>query len=330
MYSDAPDNPKIGSLSDEKLGQWLKLVCVAARYDGQLPDMEKVAFHLRCTEEKARKMVANMVRTGLFDASGAAISPHDWDVWQRQSDDSTPRVEKYRARVRENGCTVGGYLKHKTAVFQRDGHACAYCASTDKLVLDHMVPVIQGGDDDPANLCCCCKKCNAGKAGRTPDQAGMVFVNPVTESVYRENLSRLSVTGATVTDTVCHRIDQNRTETEQKQNRTEQTGARVDDQPTLFECYFGMFEASGKPLNETDKRKSAMAFLSMSEPDQIAAHDDAARKFHDGTWPTADLTPFPSNHIAGRAWTRTAKPRTLPDSPRKPSKSAREEAWERA
>lgn len=98
----------------------------------------------------------------------------------------------------------------------------------------------------------------------------------------------------------------------------EPTAARVAPGPDLFECYFGMFEASGKPLNETDRRKAAMAFVSLEPASQQAAHDHAAKSFREGTWPSPELTPFPANHIANRPWTRVAKPRTMPDSPRKP------------
>ena len=54
------------------------------------------------------------------------------------------------------------------AVFKRHGFRCRYCgasASTDGvvLVLDHIVPVVEGGTDEATNLLTACRDCNAGK-----------------------------------------------------------------------------------------------------------------------------------------------------------------------
>lgn len=43
--------------------------------------------------------------------------------------------------------------------------ACCYCASTDSLVLDHLIPRVKGGPDQADNLVWACKKCNGSKSG---------------------------------------------------------------------------------------------------------------------------------------------------------------------
>ena len=59
---------------------------------------------------------------------------------------------------------------------------CAYCERDgQKLTLDHIIPVDQGGPHDPENACMCCKKCNSSKGDRTPDEweeAGRWFDPP--------------------------------------------------------------------------------------------------------------------------------------------------------
>lgn len=55
-------------------------------------------------------------------------------------------------------------------IFARDGFKCRYCgrqADEVQLVLDHMVPLCQGGSDERENLITSCFDCNAGKAGKT-------------------------------------------------------------------------------------------------------------------------------------------------------------------
>ncbi|WP_193886604.1 tetratricopeptide repeat protein [Oculatella sp. LEGE 06141] len=54
-------------------------------------------------------------------------------------------------------------------VFQRDNHVCQYCGRTPpevKLVVDHLVPVAQGGTDVFENLVTSCEECNSGKSDK--------------------------------------------------------------------------------------------------------------------------------------------------------------------
>lgn len=90
----------------------------------------------------------------------------------------------------------------------------------------------------------------------------------------------------------------------------------------LFAKYIGIFEASGVAMNEVDRRKTLGEFLSLDEANQQMAIVDAERKSTDGTWPEAKYTQRPYNHITGKAWTRVAKPRTLPVVERAPIRSS--------
>lgn len=66
----------------------------------------------------------------------------------------------------------------RQALYERDGHTCRYCGSTDSLSLDHIIPVSQGGTDEPDNLVTACRSCNSAKGGRTPKEAGMSLRMP--------------------------------------------------------------------------------------------------------------------------------------------------------
>ena len=53
-------------------------------------------------------------------------------------------------------------------IFERDGYRCKYCGSeAEPLHCDHVVPVIDGGDDDPSNLATACKPCNLSKGDKS-------------------------------------------------------------------------------------------------------------------------------------------------------------------
>lgn len=48
-------------------------------------------------------------------------------------------------------------------VFSRDGYKCKACGSKFKLSLDHIKPVLLGGNNDPQNLQTLCLSCNSRK-----------------------------------------------------------------------------------------------------------------------------------------------------------------------
>lgn len=49
---------------------------------------------------------------------------------------------------------------------QRDGEKCKLCGATEKLQIDHVSPVINGGKNDPQNLQLLCKTCNSKKGAK--------------------------------------------------------------------------------------------------------------------------------------------------------------------
>jgi 5-methylcytosine-specific restriction endonuclease McrA len=63
-------------------------------------------------------------------------------------------------------------------VLLRDGERCQYCGCqpvSTELTLDHIVPRAQGGPTSWENVITACRPCNARKADRTPEQAGMAL-----------------------------------------------------------------------------------------------------------------------------------------------------------
>lgn len=51
----------------------------------------------------------------------------------------------------------------RKAVLERDGYICLMCGSTENLRLDHIKPVIDGGDTTIENLQTLCRSCNSQK-----------------------------------------------------------------------------------------------------------------------------------------------------------------------
>ena len=64
----------------------------------------------------------------------------------------------------------------RKGVLERDGYICAYCYEYANTI-DHVIPKCNGGNSDWLNTVACCRSCNAKKAGRTPQEAGMKLLN---------------------------------------------------------------------------------------------------------------------------------------------------------
>lgn len=66
-------------------------------------------------------------------------------------------------------------------VLARDNWKCAYCSArkpTYQLTFDHVVPRSKGGKTEWENIVMACKECNAKKADKTLEQAGMKLRRP--------------------------------------------------------------------------------------------------------------------------------------------------------
>jgi 5-methylcytosine-specific restriction endonuclease McrA len=61
-------------------------------------------------------------------------------------------------------------------ILRRDRYRCQYCASRDRLTVDHVLPRSRGGKDSWENLVVACTPCNNKKGSRTPDEAGMQLI----------------------------------------------------------------------------------------------------------------------------------------------------------
>jgi 5-methylcytosine-specific restriction endonuclease McrA len=61
-------------------------------------------------------------------------------------------------------------------LFKRDRYTCQYCGDQpgpESLTIDHVLPKSRGGKSEWSNCVLACLGCNAKKADRTPDEAGM-------------------------------------------------------------------------------------------------------------------------------------------------------------
>lgn len=120
-------------------------------------------------------------------STGGGFETHGFEDWVKYCPptDSEPCVHTTRLRIKTPRIILLSLFDRfpkkdvkftRLNVFERDGFACQYCGRTRAeapLNIDHVVPRQLGGKTTWVNVVCSCVACNARKANRTPEQAGM-------------------------------------------------------------------------------------------------------------------------------------------------------------
>lgn len=127
--------------------------------------------YLPADDVKIDDLCAELVDSGLINlyGDGYAFIPsfHSHQhINPRESESKLPAPEG----VAESGPKKVG-KSTRLAVFERDGHVCVRCGSTDRLEVDHILPKSCGGPHIFENLRTLCKSCNAARpvAGKALD-----------------------------------------------------------------------------------------------------------------------------------------------------------------
>jgi 5-methylcytosine-specific restriction endonuclease McrA len=157
--------------------------------------------------------VATVARslTMLWNESAQVVDPDDfrlynWSDWARLSPrEGEPfiRTVTFRMRVPEVLTLTHHDRPRHTAVtfcrrnvFKRDHSTCQYCGGrpgTEELTIDHVIPRAQGGLTNWENCVLACVPCNARKANRTPEQAGMKLRRPPVRPAWKPFYATSSV-----------------------------------------------------------------------------------------------------------------------------------------
>jgi 5-methylcytosine-specific restriction endonuclease McrA len=137
--------------------------------------------------------VATVARslTMLWNESAQVVDPDDfrlynwadWALLAPREGEPFIRTVRFRLRVPEVlTLTRHDRPRHNAVtfcrrnVFKRDHLTCQYCGArpgSEELTIDHVIPRAQGGQTNWENCVLACVPCNARKANRTPEQAGM-------------------------------------------------------------------------------------------------------------------------------------------------------------
>ena len=87
--------------------------------------------------------------------------------WGRDNPEAR-RANWHRYRSRSKSAPGSFTVEQMRARFAFFGDRCAYCGSTEKLTIDHVIPLSRGGTNWPSNLRPACRSCNSAKRDRVP------------------------------------------------------------------------------------------------------------------------------------------------------------------
>lgn len=89
------------------------------------------------------------------------------DRWDRQAGVLIPKRNPGRRSFK----TQSRLNRKRQRIYERDGHRCVECGTSERLTLDHIIPRSKGGTDSDDNLQTMCEPCNWAKADRMPETA---------------------------------------------------------------------------------------------------------------------------------------------------------------
>jgi 5-methylcytosine-specific restriction endonuclease McrA len=150
----------------------------------------------------------------LWNDTARVVDPdeyrlHTWSDWMQfeaPGDGPCIRTARLRLRVPEVVCLAhydrlpsNAVTFSRRNVAKRDHYTCQYCGAQpgwEAITVDHVVPRSQGGSSSWTNCVAACVPCNARKANRTPDQAGLRLrkhpARPMWKPLYEGNADRIA------------------------------------------------------------------------------------------------------------------------------------------
>lgn len=139
----------------------------------------------------------------VFSGAARVVDPSDfqlysWEDWSSlRPRDGELFIQAGRIRLRvPEVVTLTHYDRlprqavtfSRRNLFKRDHFTCQYCGAqpgSDELTIDHVIPRSQGGTSSWVNCVLACVACNAFKADRTPEQAGLRLKHKPAQPAWR-------------------------------------------------------------------------------------------------------------------------------------------------
>lgn len=88
-----------------------------------------------------------------------------WEASERKRKYDEERMPAVR-RESQKAAIRRAAQEHRPALIAQYGEKCQHCGATERLFIDHIIPLSKGGTNDYANLQLLCHSCNSKKGGK--------------------------------------------------------------------------------------------------------------------------------------------------------------------
>lgn len=110
--------------------------------------------------DSERKVAEDVLNGGFWEVSEEVRATIQWMLREAE------RRESYAFRREEANLHIANPSVRKR-IFKRDGHRCLHCGKTERLSVDHVVAVYNGGGNEDENLQTLCRSCNSSKGAKS-------------------------------------------------------------------------------------------------------------------------------------------------------------------
>lgn len=175
LYRDVLDSIDFAALSGMAAKNLIMIWLIGSEYDGDLPDLDTLAFRLRVKVADLEKSMIELCKYGF--------------LIETKKD---PRAEKTTSKeIREKAGFGHRYVDQitKNFIMLRDVD-CVFCGASENLEIDHIVPVSKGGDSEPENLQVLCRSCNRSKRTKSVEQVATPLAQVAPEGNFQRSLEK--------------------------------------------------------------------------------------------------------------------------------------------
>lgn len=165
------------------------------------PDGDLTTFTVEEIEDQAGwrgepgKAMKAMIEAGFIDVIDNKTVLHEWEDGAGAGVTSLKKTRdrmKEIMRTRRSNGDVSP--ESRLRVFERDSYKCCYCGSSERLEIDHVIPVSKGGSHEEDNLKTACRSCNRKKGNKIQTEEEESKSKSKSKSVNDDESGLLSLT----------------------------------------------------------------------------------------------------------------------------------------
>lgn len=130
-------------------------------------NQERLSAQHKAYYQANREQILARVKS-YYEQNREKVIAYQLAYCRTNPDKVAERAKRRDDRMAANG---GSHTKEELeAKFAEFGNVCVYCGTSERIGIDHMIPVVRGGTDNIENIVPACRSCNSRKNARTAEE----------------------------------------------------------------------------------------------------------------------------------------------------------------